>query len=209
MNRGQFIGRGRGQNPMQALPGNDADCVELPRNYGDASANPLLAWTGRPGAASNSSGLSSGIMGLTKMYIPRSTPITRLTLYVGTAGNTLTTGQNFVGLYTNAGVLIGTSADQTTAWGTTGVKTAALTGGPFVANSSNVEDYWVWTAVLGNGTTPPAFFNETNAAAFLNLGLSAAQSRSCFSGSAQTALPGSFTPSAVTPYSHAFFIAAS
>jgi hypothetical protein len=81
-----------------------------------------------------------------------SATVTNILCAVTTAGGTLTSAENFIGLYDNNANLIGTSADQTTAWGTTGFKTAALTGGPFTGSWP-----FVFAGLVFNGTTGPGF----------------------------------------------------
>lgn len=71
------------------------------------------------------------------------------------AGSGLTAGSNFAGLYNSAGTLLSATADQTTAWGTTGVKVMPL------ATPQAVTPGYYYVALLANGTTKPApFYNN-------------------------------------------------
>lgn len=121
-------------------------------------------------------------------------------LNIGTAGAGLTAGSNRCGIYNSAGQRIAQTADQTTAWASTGYKSMpwivdagmSLTLDPAVTP-------WVWLAILSSGTTVASPNRATSVAAnFLNAGLTAAQSISATLAAAVTAgqgLPTSFVPS--------------
>lgn len=203
MNRAAPVQISRAQNPMGALPGNDADCLFLPRLHN------RLAWSCQPAEAASNSAVSSGILLLSKIYIPRSITVNNVTIIIQTAGSSLTTGENFLGLYSSGGALLAQTADQTTNWGSNGAKTAALTASATL-NSGNAEDFWVWAARLGNGTTLPSVCNVlTSHAAVINDGLSAANSRCGYLAGPYTALPASFTPASITQYNHMDYVALS
>jgi hypothetical protein len=93
---------------------------------------------------------TSGLLHLTRLHLPVSATVTNIVVGVGTAGNTLTSGQCFAALFTSAGALLSQTADQATAWASTGLKTMALA----VAQSCAAGDYYV--GVWANGTTGPA-----------------------------------------------------
>ena len=116
--------------------------------------------------------------------------ITNVIVAVQTAGSTLTTGQNFAGVYDSAGTKLGGTADQTTPWGSTGLKTMALTGGPFTTTSQ-----FVYVVLVSNGTTPPAFARLGGGSALASLiTLSSAGSQMPFATNGTgTALPASLT----------------
>jgi parallel beta-helix repeat protein len=161
-----------------------------------------LAWNFDVGVSSNGTVPGSGVVNLIRVNIRRAMSVTNVILGVTTLGSTLTSGQNFAGLYAGqtagaytAGQLIGTSADQTAAFGSTGLKTIPLTGGPFALPAGT----FAWVAVVSNGTTPPALFRSgsLNAPA-MNAGFAAATARWATNGTATTALPGSITPSSNT-----------
>jgi hypothetical protein len=85
------------------------------------------------------------------------------------AGATLTTNQCFAGLYTSAGVLLSSTADQSVAWATGGLKTMALA----VAQATTIDTYYYvgWYAV---GTTMPTQTRRINSSsAITNVGLAA------------------------------------
>jgi len=77
---------------------------------------------------------------------------------VTTAGSTLTASQCLAGLY-QSGTLLGTTADQSTPWSSTGYKTMAISGGAVAVVAGDV-----YVAFFANGTTLPTLlrgFNNT------------------------------------------------
>lgn len=151
-----------------------------PADHGFAS------WTQDPATlGASDDATTAGVLYLMKVkVVNRSTLVTNVHVIVGTGGATLTAGQNFAGLYSSAGVLLSGSADQTTAFGTAGFKTIALSSPQTLA----VGMYYV--GVLANGTTPPRLLRGTSfSASGLNANLTTATSRFLTSGAAQTALP--------------------
>lgn len=148
-----------------------------------------LAWALDPGSLVNQVTLTAGVLYGTRLEIRRTMSVTNVVLFCSTAGSTLTAGQNFVGLYDSSGTRIGVSADQTTAWGTSGVKIAALASGPFTVAAG-----YVWAVLVANGTTPPQFGTGSLFSVGANAGLAAAETRFASQGTTQTALPASLTP---------------
>lgn len=149
----------------------------------------LLAWTQDPATCPAGSGAnSSGVLYLSKIkVVNRSTVVSNLLYAISTQGTTLTAGQNFVGLYNSSGTLLASSADQTTNFGSAGLKTAAIT-----PQTLAVGTYYV--AFLANGTTGPSFMAGSNGfQTGLNAGLTVGTGRALSFGSAQTALPASVT----------------
>jgi len=151
----------------------------------------LLAWTYDIGVSASGSAPASGVVNLIRVNIRQAISVTNVVLAVTTAGSGLTSGQNFAGLYNSAGTLIGTSADQSASWASSGLKTIALTGGPFALSAGT----FVWVAIVSNGTTPPTLFRTgVLAAAPVNAGFAASTARYATNGTATTALAGSITP---------------
>lgn len=145
----------------------------------------LISWTHDPMAAAGSAASASGTIYFMKVAVRRRTAITNVLVTVTGAGSGLTAGQNLVGLYNAAGTKLAESADQSTAFTTTGPKTIPLATPQMVAPGH----YYV--AVMSNGTTPASLMYTTaqNAAA-LNLG----GSLRFLNITGQTSLPASFTP---------------
>lgn len=115
---------------------------------------------------------TAGTIYTIRLHNPVARNVTNIVTYLSAAGSSLTSGQCFASLFrADTGALLGTTADQTTAWGTTGLKTMAISGGPVAAPAGDlIVGMWF------NGTTGPAPF-RTNGVALINAGLAAAASR--------------------------------
>lgn len=155
--------------------------------------------------------ITAGVLNLIGVEITDPTAVVgNADLYLIGAGATLTAGQSLIGFYNSAGTLLGSSADQSTAWaGSAGFKAGnALT--PVSAGSlSNLPPGLYWVALLSVGTTMPSFSAANGSPAvsalIMNGHAPAAQSRYGTVGSGLTALPASFTPSSITPGSLAWW----
>lgn len=154
-----------------------------PTNHG------FLAWTNDPAANVNQTTHSSGVLYGSRVEIRSVSPVTNIVVFCSTAGETLTADQNFIGLYNSAGTRVGVSAAQTTAWESTGVKTAAIAGGPI---SCAAGFYWV--VLVANGTTRPKFGVGSLFSVGVNAGLAAAATRFASQATGQTTLPATLTP---------------
>ncbi len=95
---------------------------------------------------------ANGTLYCVGLCLPKRSTVTNVVMRVKTAGATLTSGQNFAGLWDSAGNLVGATADQSTAWTSTGIKTMALAGGPF-----NLPSGIYYAGPWSNGTTRPHF----------------------------------------------------
>lgn len=116
-----------------------------PATYG------FLAWTTSPDPITAATQIAApGKVGYFRLRLVNAATASKLWCHVGTAGAGLTAGQNFIGLYTGDGTLLAGSADQTTAWSSTGIKSAAIT-----PQNLQAGDYLI--VILSNGTTLPAF----------------------------------------------------
>jgi hypothetical protein len=183
--------------------GQSADAKHVhPVGYSESPASPtdmgVLAWSIDVGCCSGSTVPTTGQVNLIRVNIRQAISVTNVILAVNVAGTGLTSSQNFAGLYAGqtvgaytAGVQIGTSADQSSAWGTTGIKVAALAGGPFAIPANT----FVWVVFCSNtGTSTPSFFRGgSTQSAGLNLGGAVATARFATNGTATTALPASLT----------------
>jgi hypothetical protein len=149
----------------------------------------LVAWSGDPLLVTGSLAPTSGVLTLIRITAARMT-FTNVIVGVGTGGTTLTAGQNLVGLYDAAGTLLAQTADQTTPWATTGLKTAAFTAAQAVAVG---DDYFI--GILSNGATPAAFnrFPSSSFGGTVNVGLTGATLRFATYQTGLTALPGTVT----------------
>ncbi|MFJ4785136.1 glycosyl hydrolase family 28-related protein [Streptomyces sp. NPDC088794] len=159
-----------------------------------AADHGLLTWTHDPATLrSAAERITSGSVYLCKIKIVnRSTVVSNIHYGVVDAGATLTSTQNLVGLYDSSGTRLAVSADQTTAFGSAGAKTAAIT-----PQTLAVGTYYV--AILSVGTTPPSFAQGNGASSVLNTGLATGTSRFLVGPTAQTSLPTSITLGSQTP----------
>jgi hypothetical protein len=128
------------------------NCGWIPSDYG------FLSWTMDPAFASGNIGGTAGTLYLVGLKIPTACNITNVILAAAAVGSTLTSGQCFAGLY-QGGTLIGSTADQHTAWSGGGSAETyggfwpmALTGGPYSVSAGMVYVAW-----FHNGTTSPTW----------------------------------------------------
>jgi hypothetical protein len=156
-----------------------------PTNHG------LLGWSFDPRSIQTAGvALSSGFPYLSRILVPHGLTVSNIWCAVMTGGSGLTSSQCFAGLYDPTGARLAITADMSTTWNSTGIKSMALTG------SVGVTLPWLWVALLSNGTTGPAMGIGPNPSiATANVHLSAANSRSGYlSAGSASSLPTSFTP---------------
>ncbi len=162
-----------------------------PTNF-EAADSGFLAWAYDSALANGGTDAAqtSGTVYLSQIIVRQPITTTAVSVYVAQAGATLTSGQNFLGLYNSTGTRVAVTADQTTAWGTTGYKSAAWTA------STPLTPGKYWVAFLGNGTTPARFARAAGIlnATLYNGTLGTGQLRFASNATAQTSLPSSITP---------------
>lgn len=153
----------------------------------------LLAWNYDIGLAGNAAAPSNNVVNLIRINIRQAISVTNVILGVTTAGVGLTSGQNFAGIYNSSGTLIGTTADQSGNWNSAGLKTMALTGGPFALAAGT----FIWVAVVTNfATSGPLFPRSCSLNQNIpNAGFTVSTARWATNGTATTALANSITPS--------------
>lgn len=175
-----------GSNTLLRVDGGEFDRFPSAQQMGIAAwSYPSILAVGGTAAA------SSGVVYVIRVPLTGGkTPITNVLLAIQTGGSTLTSGQSFVGVYDSAGTKIGGSADQASSWTSTGLKTIALTSGPF-----NTSSPFVYVVIMSNGTTPPAFARLGGGSAIAPLStLSSSGSKMPFATNGTgTALPSSLT----------------
>jgi hypothetical protein len=179
---------------LTATVSGSAATLNLPAPSGN-NASPqdqnLLAWSYDPVMQTGNSTPPAGVLTLIKVPVYRACAVTNILLEVAAAGSGLTSGENWAGLYTADGALIGQTADQSSEWESSGLNTAALAGGPYYLSQG-----WVYVAILTNGTTSPAFGRATvRGSGAVNAGLTVATARHAVNSSAQKTLPSSITMS--------------
>lgn len=155
-----------------------------------------LAFNFAPELSQGSTALgANGTVYAQRLWTPIAISVTNVHLHVGTAGATLTSGQNFAALYNSSKTLLGTSADQTTPWASAGMKTMALSGGPYAVAAG-----FFYVSVFANATTRPAFARAGNFAIVNGL-LSTANSKWATADTGRTttmpATMGAFTAAVV------------
>lgn len=113
--------------------------------------------------------------------------ISTLYLHLTTGGTSLTAGQCFAALFSPTGVLLATSADQSTAWGSGGLKSMAITAQAVTYGSLPYVGYFANTA----GTLPTLSRAVNSSSAILNAGLAAPNFRYATADAGlTTAMPG-------------------
>lgn len=148
----------------------------------------LIAWSYDPYiSASATAPATGGTVQAVRLKLAVAESITSVCLIVGNAGTSMTSSQNFAGIY-QGGTLLGTTADQSVAWASTGFKAMALTGGPF---SVAAGDLIVAFYANSTGSLPQFARSVNNSGYIVNLDLATASSRSALADTGQTtALPG-------------------
>jgi hypothetical protein len=139
--------------------------------------NSLLGWTFDSAMAVSTNTPAAATIYLGKILVPVNRTITNVLVGVQTAGTSYTNTQ--VGLYSSAGVLLGASTVRASAgtdtFGSTGVKTLALTTAQAVVGSPTA---YVWAALhMGTNSATAAIFRASAAVAMHNAGLAAAALR--------------------------------
>lgn len=162
---------------MSVFQGNSGDVTVLEdARYRNATAPADLGYIAWSSPLDMTTGVStiaaSGTIQAAKIHIPAGVAafgnntvgqtITAISVLVQTANGTATASQSLVGLYTAAGVLLGSTAsdsaaaDLHTTWGSTGlVKSAALTVASGQSLTVAAGDYYV--AIFQVATTPAIF----------------------------------------------------
>jgi hypothetical protein len=156
----------------------------------------LVGWTADPandiiGAAALA---TAGTLYLSRVKTLASL-VTAIQVNLTVAGGTLTAGRCFAALFTDAGTLLSSTADQATAWTSTGVKDMALSVAQAVVPNS-----WYQVGLFFNGTTGPTLSIGANvSAALTNAGLAAAPYRySTANTGLTTSMPGTFSAQTAT-----------
>jgi hypothetical protein len=150
-----------------------------------------LEWNYDPVLAQNSATAStSGSIYLMKISAKKGGLVSNIIMAIaGTAPTLMTAGQNFAGIYDDTGTRIAITADLAATWGSTGLKTCAVTVPVTIQGG---RDYYV--ALLPNSTgVLPTFVSVGGAVTVPNATLSNALQRFSVNGTGQTALPASVT----------------
>lgn len=148
--------------------------------------------------------VATGRICLARMKWSSSKTIQTLYTHVDTAGVTLTSGQNLMALYDGSGNLIAstTSADQSSAWTSTGVKTVTLGAAVTIARDPTG---FIYGACLVKGTTPPIFRGMNCGTGYANIGMTGALAFGLDASTGNTSMPSTLTPSTMTALNPWFF----
>jgi hypothetical protein len=144
--------------------------------------------------------LSSGVIYLVQCQVRATVSGQHVYAWITSAGSGLTSGQNFAGVYSAEGNLLGTSNDVTTAFGSTGAFTQSLD------TYLTASPPFVWIAFLSNGTTPPSLARTVNQAGILANGQAGFPRFGTVPGSF-TSLPSSFSTGSLNNAAAAYFAA--
>lgn len=182
------------------------------RSFGAALAPPpatptpadqnLIGWSFDPALALSNTGTASGVLSLVAIPVREARTVANLLLGVATAGVGLTGAQNWAGLYSPTGALAGQTADQTTPWASTGMKTTPL------AAPAAVTPGWWWVGILTNAATSSPAFARAGAGAVAGIssvGLAATASRFGSYSTGLAALPGQLTLGSITTATNGTF----
>jgi len=152
----------------------------------------LLAWTFDPAFASAAQTPTSGTLYLMRIFVRSATTASKIWWGQGTAANTPTAGQNFMGIYSAAGALLASAGTDTQVAGSNGPTSVAITPTALPAGA-----YWI--ASLQNATTAQQFLRDNPSfTAMNNVNLAGASLRSAVNGTVLTAMPASITPGSNT-----------
>jgi hypothetical protein len=164
--------------------------VVTPQNAG------VVAWTMDPlGVAGNTGALNPGIIFLIAFWTGQAETFAAIAYNVSTAGGTLTSGENFAGIYSvgaTTATRVAVTPDQTTNFGSTGVKTPNFTAS-YIGSAPGMY----YAAFLCNGTTGVTLTGGSTAAALSNVNTSGGGMRLATYGTGQTTLPGTLTLSSL------------
>jgi hypothetical protein len=169
-------------------PSGDVLALDGPPTSWRPDDHNLVSWSCDPTLAAASVQLTSGTIYLVKLPIRRSTTVGTIWFGVGTAAAGVTGAQTLAGLVGPTGTTLA-SATIATQVAATGAQSVAITPQP-------VAQGFCWVALLIVATTMPFLAHTTpvtNATTLMNVGLAASAYRFAVNGTAQTALPGSFT----------------
>lgn len=156
----------------------------------------LVAWTMDPVTVAGNTGvLNPGVIFLITFWIGSPQTFTTIAYNVSTAGGTLTSTENFLGIYSIGATTasrVAVTSDQTTNFGTTGVREANFTSA-YIGSAPGMY----YAAVLCNGSTGVTLTGGSTAAPLANVNLSGGSLRLATYGTGETSLPTTLTLSSL------------
>lgn len=160
------------------------------------------AWTIDPRLVQPNSNLSNQSLYFYRVRKPVTGPITNMITYISTAGSSLTSA--YLGVYSQAGVLLGQTANSTTTFQSTGLKSVPLTA----PTSSIAAGTMIYLSMLfASGTTVPAMYYFSGSGILANIGLSAADGYAQGQLAGQTTMPSTLSFASATTRNEIFFVA--
>jgi hypothetical protein len=170
-----------------ALADQDARITDLEAAGGNAvDLLGFVATNYDPALAPGGTVLGSNPVYMMRLDIPEDTTVNAVVIGVVTAGSGLTADRNWAGLYDAAGTRLGVSADQTTAWASTGEKVMSLMS-PVAVTAGTY-----YAAILCNASTPISPLRGVSLSALATLfnhGLTGATARWTIGPTGQATLP--------------------
>lgn len=152
----------------------------------------LISWSGDPTMINSTVTLATaagaaGTVFVVRLHCPVAQNVTNVLIALTSGGSGLLSSQCLAGLY-QSGTLLGTTADQSGNWTSSGLKTMALSGGPVAVSAGDL-----YVAFFYNGTNSPTLLRgSAQNTTITNAGLSAAVSRFATANTGQTtSLPAS------------------
>lgn len=165
--------------------------IPVVQNNPSPTDHGLVGWSFDPALAQAGTLVpAAGVLNLARVRVLGSA-VTAIQVYVTAGGATLTASQCLAAVFNDAGALLGAgavTADQSTAWASTGLKDMALTVAQAVTPGAFYQ-----IGLFYNGTTAPTLARaSTVAAALNNAGMGSAPYRfSTANTGLTTAMPGS------------------
>jgi hypothetical protein len=162
----------------------------------------LLGWTMPPYAAASNVSFAAGVAFYSKVRVAETCTFATVHWHVSVAAvnGGASIANSFLGVYNSAGTRLGVTADQSTTFQSTGLKSAALTvdGGQSLTVTGG-PDVYVYVAVLIGTQATTAGQARGSSSQSVNLGLVAADGAAAgTAGSGLSALPSSVTPSTMS-----------
>lgn len=152
--------------------------------------NNLLAWTYDPVFSGGAGRLTEQTIYMQKFYLKRPQTLSSVMFHVANATAALATN-SYVGLYSTAGNRLAVTADISTEFETTGMKTVNFTT-PYVA----LPGYYYTALLAGDGPgLGPDVTTSGASAGLANANLTTSSLRFAIAGTGQTSLPATITMS--------------
>lgn len=149
-------------------------------------------WSFDPIAASNATAPTGGVLYLSRIQVRNTITVSKIVIgIVSVSGIALTSGENFLAIYNSSGTKIIDTGDITASITASGETS-------FTVTSTSLTPGFYWVGILLNGTTMPTIARGEGQISNFGSGQAGNSRRFASFGTTQTALPASFTPSALS-----------